>query len=188
METDRKGNPILDQFSEDGFVDLTLRITDRKPTKLFERFHLSASFKEQVVGLDVSMVRGIRAGFDKNMKLVKKHVYRPGVTFLRSGPESDRLIAAIAKLYRKRRKPTGMTGQETFTAIALHQGRLNWERDAVKLKLFGRDGEPFDEGNYYESFFNVDFANGLVFWNEKDQEYRDPLLRGLSRSTRRKPQ
>jgi hypothetical protein len=48
------------------------------------------------------------------------------------------------------------------------------------MKLFGRDDEPFIEDDYYESFFNVDLANGLVYWNEKDQEYREPLLRALA--------
>lgn len=188
MHVDKLGNPVLDQFSEEGFVDLTFRITDRKPTKTRERFHLSASFAKKVVGFDVNMVRGIRAGFDKDMKLAKKHVYREGVTFIRSGIESDRLLAAIAKLYRKRTKRARMIDTESYTAIALHQGRLNWERDAVKLKLFGRDGEPFDETAYYESFFNVDFANGFVFWNEKDQEYRGPLLHGLTEPIQRKRQ
>jgi len=31
-----------------------------------------------------------------------------------------------------------------------------------------------------ECFFNVDFANGLDFWNEKDQDYREPLIQGLA--------
>ena len=51
---------------------------------------------------------------------------------------------------------------------------------SVKLKIFGKDGEPFDEAAYYESFFNVDLPNRFVFWNEKDPEYRKPLLRALS--------
>jgi hypothetical protein len=188
MLTDQKGNPVLDQFSENGFVDLTLRILKRRCTKTLERFHLSASFADEIVGFDVAMVLGMRSGFDKDMNLVRKHVYRPGVWFRRSGPESDRLIAAVAKLYKKRRAPKPMVEEESFTAIALHQGQLNWDRDPVKLKLFGRDSEPFIEKDYYESYFNVDFANGLVFWNEKDQDYRGPLLGGLSSSTRRKPQ
>jgi len=33
---------------------------------------------------------------------------------------------------------------------------------------------------YFESFFNRDLASGFVFWNEKDPDYRTPLIRGLS--------
>ena len=50
----------------------------------------------------------------------------------------------------------------------------------VKLKIFGNDQATDEEEDYYESFFNLDLPNGLVFWNEKDQEYREPLVRSLS--------
>jgi hypothetical protein len=178
--TDSKGNPILDQHSEDGFVDLMFLISDLSDDGDHYRFHLSASYKRRVVGLDVVLVRGIQGGFNAKMNLVKKHVYREGVRFLRSGEESDRLICAIGDLYGAERAKRMMVNEETFTAIALHQGRIDLEAEAVKLKIFGRDGEPFVEDDYYESFFNVDLPNGFVYWNEKDQEYRQPLLRGLT--------
>lgn len=54
--------------------------------------------------------------------------------------------------------------------------------EPVKIKLFGNDRETDSEDDYYESFFNLDLPNGLVFWNEKDQEYREPLVRSLSSS------
>jgi hypothetical protein len=180
IKTDRAGNPILDQFSEEGFVDFTFRIVDLKRDRKHYRFHLAASHNKKTVGLNVVLVRGIKSGFNAKMNLVKKHNYRPGVRFLRSGPESDRLIATISKLYGLRKSPKKMAEEETFTAIALHQGRLVFEREPVKLKLFGGDDEPIDPAVYYESFFNVDLANGFVFWNEKDPEYRKPLVQALS--------
>lgn len=70
--------------------------------------------------------------------------------------------------------------EETFTAIALHQEPLEMEQQLVKIKIFGRDGDPFDEQAYYESFFNLDLKEGFVFWNEKDPDYRKPLIQGLS--------
>jgi hypothetical protein len=176
----RDGNPILDQHSEEGFVDLTFRVSALSDDGEYYRFHLTASHEKRVVGIDVVLVKGIQAGFNGRMNLVKKHVYRQGVCFLRSGPESDRLVSAIGELYGAKSSPKRMVNQETFTAIALHQGRLDMESEPVKLKIFGKDGEPFDQDAYYESFFNVDLPNGLVFWNEKDPDYRKPLLRALS--------
>src|SRR5262245_702794 len=130
--------------------------------------------------MGVVLVKGIKSGFNSKMNLVKEHVYRMGVRFLRSGTESDRLISAISKLYGSKASPKRMVDEETFTAIALHQGDLDMKRDPVKLKLFGKDCEPFDQDAYYESFFNLDLANGFVYWNEKDPEYRKPLLRALT--------
>ena len=74
-----------------------------------------------------------------------------------------------------------MVETETFTAIALHAGPIDMTKEAIKLKLFGRDAATDSEDDYYESFFNLDLKNKLVFWNEKDQDYRKPLLRGLSK-------
>jgi hypothetical protein len=130
--------------------------------------------------MGVVIVKNIQGGFDSEMNLKKANVYRRGVVFYRTGPESDRLITALATLYGKEKRVRRMTAEETFTAIALHQGALLMEREPVKIKIFGRDGEPFNQDAYYESFFNLDLKNRLVFWNEKDQEYREPLIRALA--------
>jgi hypothetical protein len=180
IQLDSEGNPILDQFSVDGFVDLTFRITNLVDDGQHYHLHLAASHARCPVGMDVVVVRGVQGGFNSKMELVKKNVYRKGVRFLRSGVESDQLISAISDLYGFDESPTRMVDEETFTAIALHQGSLDMDSEPVKLKIFGKDGEPFDEGAYYESFFNVDLPNGFVYWNEKDPDYRKALLQAFS--------
>jgi hypothetical protein len=179
VRCDEHGQPILDQFSEEGFVDLTFRIEARALVGDFHRLQLRASHDAKIVGMELQVRSGIRAGLDNDMKLIPEHVYRNGVRFVRSGPESDHLIAAIAVLYGADPEPRSMVPQETFTAIALHQGALDWDNAGVRLKLFGKDGEPFDEDAYYESFLTVDLGRGLVLWNEKDPDYRLQLLRAL---------
>jgi hypothetical protein len=186
LKTDQQGNPILDQFSEEGFVDTVLRISNLAETESAYRFHLAASHKGDVVGLDVSVVKGIQGGFDSSMKLNAAHVYREGIRFYRSGPESDRLITALASLYGQGDKQLRMRDETRFTGIALHQGAIDIGRQPVKIKLFGHDQEA-DDKDYNESFFNLDLSNGFVFWNEKDQEYRQPLIRVLSFEVPKKP-
>jgi hypothetical protein len=181
IATDNLGNPILEQFSEEGFIDCVFRISDLLESPDYFSFHLSASSEAAVLGMDVAIRKDIKAGFDTEMNLVKDHVYREGVAFIRSGPESDSLIARIASLYGLPHAGSEMISKETFTAITLHQGEIDLRSEPVKIKLFGRDAEPFDEDAYYESFFNVDLVNGFVNWNEKDQEYRKPLIRGLTK-------
>ena len=82
IQVDSEGNPILDQFSEEGFVDMTFRLTNFVDDGQHYRFHLAASHRECVVGMDVVVVKGIQGGFDAKMELVKKNVYRRGVRFL----------------------------------------------------------------------------------------------------------
>lgn len=183
IQLGRDDYPILDQFSEEGFVDLTFEILDLVEDETHYRFNIAASFEDQVVGMGVVVQKGIKSGFDADMHLIQDHVYREGVRFFRAGERSDRLIAAIGKLYESDEIATRMIDEERFTAIALHQGAIDLASEPVKLKIFGRDDEPIDEDAYYESFFNVDLPNRLIFWNEKDQDYRVPLLRGISSPT-----
>jgi hypothetical protein len=182
LSVDEKGLPILDQFSEEGFIDCVLKVENLRIEEKWLNFHMAASFEDQRVGVDVSVVRGIKAGFNANMELNKEHVYRQGVCLSRSGPESDRLVAAIAKLYGMETTIMKMVAQESYTAIALHQGTIDIESEPVKIKLFGNDSEAEDETRYYEIFFNLDLQNGFVFWNEKDQEYRYPLVNSLAKN------
>jgi transposase InsO family protein len=93
------GLPILSQFSEDGFVDCMFQIAHRSDLDDHIELVLRASHDGQPVGLKVLVHRDIRGGFDSEMNLVPEHVYHAGVCFLRSGPESDALVAALANLY-----------------------------------------------------------------------------------------
>jgi hypothetical protein len=173
------GLPILSQFSEEGFVDCVFRITDLTRVPGILQFKLFASHAGSAVGFGVEMIDQIDGFFDEDMKGIRSRVKPKGVTFKRIGIESDLLIQALANLYEMD-PPARMRDQESFTALALHQGGLDINSEGVKIKLFGRDGDPFVENDYYESFFNVDLPEGFVYWNEKDNDYRAPLIRGLS--------
>jgi hypothetical protein len=180
MKTDNRGNPILTQYSEEGFVDCVFKITDLVETAASYRFRMVATHEGEPVGIEVAVVKGIQAGMDADMALIQDHVYRQGVIFTRTGPESDRLINVLSAMYGKETDRVQMVPSESFTVIALHQGAIDMRLEPVKLKLFGRD-KPIDgEDDYYESFFNLDLKSGFVFWNEKDQDYRAPLIRALS--------
>jgi hypothetical protein len=113
------------------------------------------------------------------MDLIKSHVYRRGVQFERSGPESDRLVQLLATFYGAARGPLKMVDTETFTAIVLEQGEIDLMQQRIRVKLFGRDAVEFAEDDYYESFLKIDLEDGFVMWSEKDTDYRKPLLRAL---------
>jgi hypothetical protein len=180
MILDHQGLPILDQFSDEGFVDCIFKISDLKRDGDFYYFDLFASHKAQKVGLAVKLVNRVGPGFDAEMNLVKHHVYDRGVSFRSLGQVSDDLITALAELYGHDSGTLRMVPEESFTMIALQQQDTDLEHHSVKTKLFGRDSDPFVEDDYYESFFNIDFPSGFVSWNEKDPDYRTPLIKALS--------
>lgn len=177
---DQEGRPLLNQFSEDGFVDCIFRIEELKENADRYCFHIAASFDQQVLGMNVDVLKTINSGFNEDMELISGRVYRKGVTFYRSGTDSDFLITVLAELYGHSFGPLRMLDEESFTALALHQGDVDMEKEEVKIKLFGRDADDDLDENYYESFFNLDLVNVFVYWNEKDFDFREPLIRGLS--------
>jgi hypothetical protein len=174
------GDPILNQFSEEGFIDCTFRIVNKVSSERQHRFHLTASHNGETVGFDVVVVKGIRGAFDDDFDLISDHVCHEGVRFLRSGQESDRLMTVLASLYELPANDRQMVDHFSFTAIALHRDDVDMESEAIRIKLFGNDGEDMIEDDYFECFFNLDLSSGFVFWNEKDWDYRDSLIRGLS--------
>lgn len=181
IQMDGLGRPWLDQFSEHGFVDCTFRIEDISSDAEHHRLRLTASHNGVTVGFSAVIRRGIRGGFDEEMKLIQEHVYGSAVEFLRSGPESDELVRGLATLYGQPVPKIRMVDAISFTGIALHQDDVDMETQPIKIKLFGHDSdEEVERGEYFESYFNLDLSSGFVFWNEKDLDYRVPLLRGLS--------
>lgn len=180
IKVNKNGLPILDQFSEDGFIDCVLKIEGLEETNELYKFNLRASYNDIDLGFRVNIVKGIQAGFDSEMALIQNHVYKNGVKFIRTGSESDALLSVLAGLYGISADSFQMASEETFTGIALHQGAIDMASEPIKIKLFGNDQDEDLDENYYESFFNLDLKNGFVFWNEKDQDYREPLIRGLS--------
>jgi hypothetical protein len=180
--TDSEGNPLLTQNSEEGFIDCLFRITELTSTPSHHTFRMLASHDGRVVGCRSIVMRGIQGGFDGGMKLIKEHVYRPAVQLLRSGPESDALVESLAALYGMERADRRMHELVRFTGIALHQGAVDMETEAIKIKLFCRDAPDDPPDDYSESFFNLSLPEGLVAWNEKDVEYRKPLIGALTLS------
>ena len=180
IETDHHGNPILTQFSADGFVDCAFRIAEASSTSSSHKLRLLASHDGAVVGFIAIVRRGIRGGFTPNMELVPSHVYRPAVRFRRSGQESDRLVEILSELYGQGSGHRCMVKEIAFTGIALHEDGIDMEREPIRIKLFGHDTEPIVEENYFESFFNLDLPSGFAYWNEKDPDYRAALLRGVT--------
>jgi hypothetical protein len=182
ISLDQNGNPILNQFSEEGFVDCVFKISSIEESESHYFFNLKASFNAQIVGFNVKLYKYIENGFDAEMNGYKDRFYSKGVTFYSSGEESDLLITEIADLYGLELGQLEMVKEESFTVFALMQKRVDFNSEAARLKLFGRDQDHNESSEHYQFFFNIDLPMGLVFWNEKDQAYRNPLVSALSKS------
>lgn len=99
ISLDQNGNPILNQFSEEGFVDCVFKIFLVEETESHYLLNLKASFNSQVVGFKAKLFKGIENGFDAEMNAHKDRFYTKGIIFYSSGEESNLLITALSCLY-----------------------------------------------------------------------------------------
>jgi hypothetical protein len=79
------GYLIVDQFSEDGFVDCVFKIENLVRNAGHYTFDIRSSYSGQRLGLRIKMIANLGPGFDSKMNLVRKNVYYDGVEFFRSG-------------------------------------------------------------------------------------------------------
>ena len=180
MELDGNGLPCLAQFSEEGFVDCVFKVENLVQAAGHYHFDLRGSFEGQSVGLAVTLRNEIGPGFDADMQVIQAHVYPAGVVLSSLGAETERFISALASLYEMPMTASAPIASEALTAIALQQEDTDLAEGPMRLKLFGQDDDPVDAERYYESFFNVDLPGGFVYWNEKDMDYRAPMLKALA--------
>lgn len=180
MELDGNGLPCLAQFCEEGFVDCVFKVQNLEHEAGHYHFDLRGSFDGQPVGLRVRLISEVGPGFDADMQLIQAHVYRKGVVLSSLGIETERFISALASLYEMPVSEVAPTATETLTVVALQQQDTGLADGPMRLKLFGQDDDAADAGRYYESFFNVDLPAGFVYWNEKDMDYREPMLMALT--------
>jgi len=176
---------------EDGFVDLTFAIRSVSRTDDAYEMRLGAQFEDRSLGVGLHLVRGILPGLvvvDGEMQALGSRFYRGGARLFSTGAESDRMVQAIAHFYGLPRPPAGMVESESFNLFALHQGPLDDlearpidpESERLHAKIFAKDRPDDPAEDYYESHLNVDLDEGLVFWNEKDPDYRKSLLRAIA--------
>lgn len=185
MQTEQTDSalPELTEACEDGFVDCTFKIEDLRSDADHYYFRMSARHQGEIVGLAARLVKRIGPGFDADMHLRQEHVYAEGLVLSSIGEASDRLIGALAELYSIEPYDRLAAAGESYTLIALQQEDTELETHAVRAKIFGRDRDDAAlEEDYYESFFHIDLPNGYVQWNEKDADYREPLLRAWTAS------
>lgn len=180
MQLDKNGLPLLEQFGEEGFVDCVFQVQHLMQDDVHYHFDLRAAFAGYSVGVRARLRCDVQPGFDGEMNVIQAHFYSDGLEISSLGLETERFIEALAQLYEIELVDGSGAVGERFSVIALHQADTGLEAGAVRLKVFGNDRSDSAPGSYYESFFNVDLPAGHVYWNEKDVEYRAPMLNALA--------
>jgi hypothetical protein len=164
--------------TEDGFEDVTLPAGEPKelPTG-----GTSIEAKGLVDGKDVGFLiklgstwKGSQMAPDVNMQ-----IYAGSIVLESIGAPSDVFVKSLAQEYKTKLRPAKMKEQVKVDGLALEGNPSNLNAGVVKIKIFfNSDSEK--EGEYAEAFLNLDMKNKQVQFNEKDEEYREAIMRALS--------
>ncbi|AQT59891.1 hypothetical protein [Cellvibrio sp. PSBB023] len=69
------GLPIIDQFSEEGFIDCVFKIINLKEKGTSYLFDIRAFYEGTELGFGVEGIKRIQGGFDADVHLIQDHVY-----------------------------------------------------------------------------------------------------------------
>lgn len=158
------------------FVDIPLTITQKSETDTSYSYVAKAIYKLDTIGVQISLKKDVKAGIvgDK----MDNVFLRDGISIHSIGIESDKLISVIAKLYGIDSQKNQMRNDNMFFVCAnLNQKNVDYNQGEYKFKIFMES-----EDNYAELFVNFDFTNQLIYFNEKDTEYRKGVIDYLTRN------
>ncbi len=172
----RKKQAILKE--NNGFKDLIFRIiTQEGSNPNFYLFDLEGEYKQKTVGLRLQLQKGMKPGII-NGQMDNTAFRQNGLILLSMGAKSDNLLEAICELYGIQNTKKHFIKELSLTTFALDGNPQNLEHAFVKFKIFNDSSS--EQSNYWEMYCNVDIPNKVVHLDEKDVEYRQPIIKSLS--------
>lgn len=160
---------------EEGWSDIFLKITADTKTDSSHIYIAKGLYKNKTVGLQIEVSSKIGAGIIDGKPDGKAGFVANAIQLKSIGQESDELVKALAELYKQ---PTnkGFTKQTiSATAFSLNEKSVNLDKnDYYKLKLFFAED---DENLYSEIFLNINTDKREIEIHEKDEEYREPIIK-----------
>jgi hypothetical protein len=169
--------PEVTANAEEGWADLDFKLTRVVPLAGGRRYLEGHGLHE-----------GKRLGFavtlggqwsEKPMEEAGGIFYWGQATLLSIGPESDRMVAALDKLYATNAGASEMGHEIEVVVVGLLTDPRQLDLQPARMKLFfnaDHEGKP----DYAEAFLNVDLSESSIQLHEKDQEYRVALIKALS--------
>ncbi|MEO8148235.1 MAG: hypothetical protein ABI723_11380 [Bacteroidia bacterium] len=164
---------------DEGFNDIFLKIVNDTKTDTTHIYIAKGLYKNKTVGLQIEVRSKIGAGFTDGQVADNGGFIAKGVRLKSIGQESDEFIKALADLY-KQQTSKGFSKQViTATAFSLNEKASDLDKKGLyNFKLFF--GEE-DENLYSEIFLNINTAKGEIELPEKDDSYREPLIKVWTR-------
>ena len=166
------------QEPESGFQDIVLTITEYKIDK--NGYYLiigKGKYKNKEVGLKFTVNGNMKNGIIEG-NIDKSAFFKDGIAIESIGEISNNFIQILSSLYRLPLKENFSSNKIYFTCFPLEEKDFKLENDDIKTKLFYED--PTNANLYCEIFCNINIPKKEIELLEKDEEYRDNILKIMS--------
>ncbi len=157
--------------------DISLRLVDRMDGDTSITYIAEGLYGGDTVGFRIELDKQIVAGIDTDGSVNEASGFTTGaITFIRSGPESDRFMAALASLW----KVADVTAMKTTAVepLVFSSNRIAVDHDksfTYSFKLFFSPDAPVPG----EVFFTFDTFKKTIGFQEKDTQYRSQIVHSL---------
>jgi hypothetical protein len=162
----------------EGWSDIFLKITDETKTDTSHIYISKGLYKNYTVGIQIEISSKIGAGI-VNGELDGKTGFLGNAVRIKSiGQESDELVKALAELYQIPTEKGFTKHIISATVFSLNDKAVNLNKfDYYKLKLFFAED---DENLYSEVYLNINTDKREIEIHEKDEGYRQPIIKVLT--------
>jgi hypothetical protein len=160
---------------EEGFFDIFLTIVSDIKTDTTHIYIAKGLYKNKTIGIQFEVKSTIGAGLvggqiNKECGFVEK-----GVRVKSIGQESDEFVKAISEIYKFPTTKTFSKQIISTTVFALNDKPADLtKKNNYKFKLFFAED---DENLYSEIYLNLNLKEGEIELSEKDEAYRQPLIK-----------
>lgn len=163
----------------EGWNDIFLTITSNIKTDTSHIYVAQGLYKGKIVGLQIEVHSNIPAGIVDGKPDFKSGFVANAVRLKSLGQESDELVKVLAILYKQPSDKRFTKQTISATAFSLNDKIADLDkRDYYKLKLFFEEN---DENLYSEIFLNINTDKREIEINEKDESYRNPIIKLLTK-------
>ena len=153
--------------------NITLRLVERVDNDSTITYVARGLYETDTVGFNVEMSRQIAAGINSDGSVNEDAGFTTGtITFVRSGPESDRFATVLAALWNIN-DVSGMKA-EPVTPLVFSSNRIDVDYDqsfTYSFKLFFAPDAPVPG----EVFFTFDTFKKTINFQEKGEQYRSQI-------------
>jgi len=153
---------------------IALRLLDRTDGDTSIVYAARGLYNQDTVGFTVAMDKDIPAGVNSDGSVNEDSGFKTGtITFIKSGPESDRFVAALATLWNVE-GVTQMKAQP-IQPLAFSSNRIPVDHNkpfTYGFKLFFQQNAPVPG----EVFFTFDTYKKTIEFQEKDIQYRTQIV------------